>query len=86
MKKGLGISGMSRSFLASSQTPASPTPGDDAVTVVPAPTSMARRGLVLSGAGRRLGISGMNRPALERPTVLPPPVTPYDPGDDEVLP
>jgi hypothetical protein len=77
MKKGLGISGKSRSFLTSSQTPASSTPDDEPVPA----TSMVRRGLALSGAGRRLGISGMNRPGFERPA----PVT-TDPSDDEVLP
>jgi hypothetical protein len=81
MKKGLRISGMTRSFLAS-PTPAST---DDATTV--APTSMARRGLALSGAGRRLGISGMNRPTFERQTPAPDPMTTgTDSGDDEVLP
>ncbi|HSD88735.1 MAG TPA: hypothetical protein VLB44_14505 [Kofleriaceae bacterium] len=85
MKKGLRIGGMTRSFLASSTPAAQASPTDEATTVAPAPTSMARRGLALSGAGRRLGISGMNRPAFERP--VPDPVTTgTDPGDDEVLP
>lgn len=52
------ISGMNRSFLQT-QTPAST---DEA-----APTSLARRGIAISGAGRRLGISGMRRPLLETP-------------------
>lgn len=58
-KPRFGISGMNRSFLGSQ--PAS-TPTNDA-----APTSLARRGIAISGAGRRLGISGMRRPALETP-------------------
>jgi hypothetical protein len=53
------ISGMNRSFLAT-QTPAQ---SDEAA----APTSLARRGIAISGAGRRLGISGMRRPSLETP-------------------
>ena len=61
------ISGMNRSFLAS-QTPAQ---SDEA-----APTSLARRGIAISGAARRLGISGMRRPALE--TTSNPTTTPDD--------
>lgn len=59
------ISGMNRRFLGSdASTPTVST--DDA----PA-TSLARRGIAISGAGRRLGISGMRRPVLETTTTTP---------------
>ena len=54
------ISGMNRRFV--SETPTASEP----VT-----TSLARRGIAISGAGRRLGISGMRRPGLETPATTP---------------
>jgi hypothetical protein len=54
MKPRFPISGMNRTLA---------TPKSDE-----AATEMSRRGLAISGAGRRLGISGMRRPLLDQTT------------------
>jgi hypothetical protein len=78
------ISGMNRRFApATSTTPATPTTAatstTSATSATPAlgdiATPLARRGIAISGAGRRLGISGMRRPLLDTQT---PSTTPDD--------
>ena len=62
------VSGMNRRF--ATETPA---------TAVDTATPMSRRGIAISGAGRRLGISGMRRPVLDTPALLDAPtLTPDD--------
>jgi hypothetical protein len=55
MKPRFPISDMKRSFAGPSGEPSA----DESAT------PMSRKGLTISGAGRRLGISGMRRPLLE---------------------
>lgn len=56
MKPRFPISGMNRFATTKTDTSAEPA------------TEMSRRGIAISGAGRRLGISGMRRPLLDQTT------------------
>jgi hypothetical protein len=62
------ISGMNRRFV--SEPAASATTATATATTVTGEvaTPLARRGIAISGAGRRLGISGMRRAGVETPT------------------
>lgn len=62
MKPRFPISGMNR--FATTKTDTSATSAEPA-------TEMSRRGIAISGAGRRLGISGMRRPLLDQSTSTP---------------